>query len=65
MTKQAMLDLYEEGIIPHIQVHDELDISIENDAQGKKIVEVMQDAIKLKVKNKVDFEKGSSWGDIS
>ena len=64
MTKQAMLDLYEEGITPHIQVHDELDISIEDNAQGKKIVEIMQDAIKLKIKNKVDFEKGSSWGDI-
>jgi len=64
MTKQAMLDLYEEGIIPHIQVHDELDISIEDNVQGKKIVEIMQDAIELKVKNKVDFEKGPSWGDI-
>jgi DNA polymerase I-like protein with 3'-5' exonuclease and polymerase domains len=26
MTKKAMLDLYNEGIIPHIQIHDELDI---------------------------------------
>ena len=29
MTKKAMVDLYKEGIIPHIQVHDELDISVE------------------------------------
>ena len=29
MTKKAMLDLYKEGIIPHIQIHDELDISVE------------------------------------
>jgi DNA polymerase I-like protein with 3'-5' exonuclease and polymerase domains len=29
MTKKAMLDLYKEGIIPHIQIHDELDISIQ------------------------------------
>jgi DNA polymerase I-like protein with 3'-5' exonuclease and polymerase domains len=64
MTKQAMLDLYEEGIIPHIQVHDELDISIENDLQGKKIVEIMQDAIPLNIPNKVDFEQGPTWGDI-
>ena len=27
MTKKAMVDLYKEGITPHIQVHDELDIS--------------------------------------
>ena len=26
MTKKAMLELYKEGIIPHIQIHDELDI---------------------------------------
>jgi DNA polymerase I-like protein with 3'-5' exonuclease and polymerase domains len=30
MTKKAMLDLYNEGIIPHIQIHDELDISIQS-----------------------------------
>ena len=31
MTKKAMVDLYKEGIIPHIQVHDELDISVKDD----------------------------------
>jgi DNA polymerase I-like protein with 3'-5' exonuclease and polymerase domains len=36
MTKKAMLDLYKEGIIPHIQIHDELDISIQSDDQVKK-----------------------------
>ena len=30
MTKKAMVDLHKEGITPHIQVHDELDISIES-----------------------------------
>ena len=29
MTKKAMVDLHEKGIIPDIQIHDELDISIE------------------------------------
>jgi DNA polymerase I-like protein with 3'-5' exonuclease and polymerase domains len=36
MTKKAMLDLYNEGIIPHIQIHDELDISIEMKLKLKK-----------------------------
>ena len=36
MTKKAMLELYKEGIIPHIQVHDELDISVENDRLKQK-----------------------------
>ena len=26
-----MIELYKEGIIPHIQVHDELDISVKDD----------------------------------
>jgi DNA polymerase I-like protein with 3'-5' exonuclease and polymerase domains len=42
MTKKAMLDLYREGIIPHIQIHDELDISVIDDNQAKKIVEIME-----------------------
>ena len=29
MTKKAMIELYKEGITPHIQIHDELDISVE------------------------------------
>ena len=28
MTKKAMVELHKEGITPHIQVHDELDISV-------------------------------------
>jgi DNA polymerase I-like protein with 3'-5' exonuclease and polymerase domains len=42
MTKKAMLDLYREGIIPHIQIHDELDISVIDDNHAKKIVEIME-----------------------
>jgi DNA polymerase I-like protein with 3'-5' exonuclease and polymerase domains len=65
MTKKAMLDLYKEGIIPHIQIHDELDISIESENQAKKIIEIMENAVTLIVPNKVDFESGSNWGDIN
>ncbi len=28
MTKKAMVDLYKEGIVAHIQIHDELDLSV-------------------------------------
>ena len=64
MTKKAMLDLYNENIIPHIQIHDELDLSVESDNQAKKIIEIMENAVKLKIPNKVDYESGDSWGDI-
>ena len=65
MTKKAMLDLYKEGIIPHIQIHDELDISVESEDQANKIIEIMENAVTLAVPNKVDYESGETWGDIN
>ena len=59
-----MLDLYNESIIPHIQIHDELDISVESEDHAKKIIEIMENAVKLAVPNKVDYESGNTWGDI-
>ena len=64
MTKKAMVDLYNEGVIPHIQIHDELDISVESDDAANKIIEIMENAVSLKVPNKVDYESGKTWGDI-
>ena len=64
MTKKSMLALYEEGIIPHIQIHDELDISVESPEQIEKITEIMEAAVELEVPNKVDYEEGDSWGTI-
>ena len=64
MTKKCMVDLYENGIIPHIQIHDEVDISIESDKKAEQIIEIMESAVQLEVPNKVDFEKGLNWGDI-
>jgi DNA polymerase I-like protein with 3'-5' exonuclease and polymerase domains len=62
MTKKAMIDLHKEGIIPHIQVHDELDISVKDNAD--KIKEIMENAVSLEVPNKVDYESGPNWGII-
>jgi DNA polymerase I len=64
MTKQAMLNLYKEGIVPHIQIHDELDISVKDEQQAARIVEIMENAVKLAIPNKVDYESGETWGDI-
>ena len=62
MTKKAMVELHKEGIIPHIQVHDELDISVKDNAD--KIKEIMESAVELEVPVKVDFEEGVNWGTI-
>jgi DNA polymerase I-like protein with 3'-5' exonuclease and polymerase domains len=62
MTKKAMIDLHKEGIIPHIQIHDELDISVTDNAD--KIKQIMESAVDLEVPNKVDYESGPNWGSI-
>ena len=64
MTKKAMLELYKEGIIPHIQVHDALDISVKSKAHADKIKQIMESAVDLEVPNKVDYESGPNWGTI-
>jgi len=64
MTKKAMIELYKEKIIPHIQVHDELDISIHDQNQANKIKEIMENVVTLEVPNKVDYESGPNWGSI-
>ena len=62
-TKKAMVDVYEElGIIPLIQVHDELDCSVKDEKQGNKIKEIMENCVKLEVPSKVDTELNESWG---
>ena len=62
MTKKAMVELHKEGITPHIQVHDELDISVNGNAD--KIKDIMESAVDLEVPNKVDYESGPNWGQI-
>ena len=62
MTKKAMIELHKEKIIPHIQVHDELDVSVNNNSD--KIKEIMEHAVSLEVPNKVDYESGPNWGTI-
>jgi len=64
MTKKSMVALYENGIIPHIQIHDEVDISVESDKKAEEIINIMESAVELQVPNKVDYEKGDNWGEI-
>ena len=63
MTKKAMVQLYERGILPQIQIHDELCLSIKDDKQKETIKNVMEKSLPLLIKNKVNCLTGSSWGD--
>ena len=64
MTKKAMVDLYEQGILPQIQIHDELCLSIKDDKQAIEVKKTMESAIVLEVKNKVNYKKGLNWGNM-
>lgn len=63
MMKLAMLAVYRAGDVPHITIHDELDLSVTDHAHAKRIREAMLDCVKLEVPMKVDVELGPSWGE--
>ena len=63
MTKKAMVDLYKEGLVPLIQIHDEIAMSVKDKEQAKYIADIMTKAVRLQVPNKCDIEIGPSWGE--
>lgn len=64
MTKKAMLDLWEGyGIVPHLQVHDELVLTVEGPKQAKLIQETMENAVKLTVPVIADYGLGANWAE--
>ena len=63
-TKKAMIDLYNEGIVPMIQIHDELAISLDgSEEQKKKVIEIMENALDLSIPSKVDVAIADNWGE--
>ena len=72
LLKKAMYDSYKAGVtnilIPHLTVHDELDVSKprtkEGDEATKELANIMENTIKLKVPIKVNIEIGPNWGDL-
>ena len=64
MTKKAMVELHKKGIVPHIQIHDELCLSVDNEEKATIIKETMKKAVILLIPNKVNYKKGKNWGTI-
>ncbi len=60
--KQAIINMHREGIIPHMQVHDEVGVSVHGTEEAVKIKEIMENAIDLKIPAIVDYQLGKSWG---
>jgi len=63
MTKKAMVDLYKQGTIPLIQIHDEIAVSVKDKEEAQKIADIMTSSVLLEVPNKCDIEIGPSWGE--
>jgi len=61
-TKKALVDLADEGILPMIQIHDELALSLPDNATGRKAKEIMENCVSLRIPSVVDAEVGASWG---
>ena len=59
MGKRAMVNLYREGIVPMIPMHDEFNVS--SPERLGRIAEIMIDAVKLKVPVRVDMGVGKNW----
>ena len=65
MTKQAMVDLCEQGYLPMLQIHDELAMSVKSKKEAEKVANIMQNAVPLEVPSLCDVEIGPSWGEAT
>jgi len=63
MTKQAMVNLYQAGHLPMVQIHDEIAMSVKSKDQAAEIATIMETAVPLEVPSKCDIEIGPSWGE--
>ena len=62
-TKAAMIALNKAGFRLLLQVHDEIDISVDNLQCAQESARIMAEAVALEVPSRVDTEIGPSWGE--
>jgi DNA polymerase I-like protein with 3'-5' exonuclease and polymerase domains len=62
-TKAGMVALHKAGFDLLLQVHDEIALSVDNEADAREAAEVMRTAVNLEIPSKVDVELGPSWGE--
>jgi DNA polymerase I-like protein with 3'-5' exonuclease and polymerase domains len=62
-TKLWMRAVYREGVVPLLQLHDELDSSVKSRAEGEMIQRLGCEAVRLEVPVQVEVKYGRSWGD--
>jgi DNA polymerase I-like protein with 3'-5' exonuclease and polymerase domains len=60
-TKIAMLNCWKEGIVPILQIHDELCFSTSRREEGERAAQIMVDAVKLIIPVGAGVDWGNSW----
>ena len=65
LTKIAMRNLYREGLVPLLTMHDEIGISVEGKVQARRVAEIMNSCVTLRVPLVCDIDLGPSWGESS
>lgn len=61
-VKLWMRSCWREGLVPLLQLHDELDLSLSSEAQGARVAELLRDAWAFKVPFTSDASWGTNWG---
>lgn len=61
-TKMALVAADRAGFRLQLQIHDEINASVENEAEGKRLAELMCDVIPLNVPVKASCKVGATWG---
>lgn len=64
--KVAMIHMYHAGLIPMLQMHDDVNFSIQKDDKNivNQIEDIMLHSTKLLVPSKIDIEVGPNWGQV-
>jgi DNA polymerase I-like protein with 3'-5' exonuclease and polymerase domains len=64
-TKEWMRACWREGVVPMLQMHDSLDLSVTSPDVPEMVARLGEEIIKLEVPMKVDVNYGRTWGDAT
>ena len=62
-TKEWMRACFREGVVPLLQMHDSLDLSVTSPKVAEMVARLGEEVVKLEVPMKVDVKYGRTWGD--
>lgn len=64
-TKTALVEMDRAGLPLQLQVHDEIDLTVDSWEMAELGAKIMEECVPLEVPSKVDAECGPNWGNVS